>query len=105
MRGDIVAVVETDKGAVEVEIWEEGTVESLLVQPGTKVPVGEMMATLRGAEAAAPIAPPRLSPRRARAGRGAERSAGARRGRSVAAASFAGRAPPCAGAGRGSRAG
>jgi pyruvate dehydrogenase E2 component (dihydrolipoamide acetyltransferase) len=55
-RGDIVAVVETQKGAVDVEIWEDGIVDRLLVEPGTKVPVGEPIALLRGEgeEAAAP---------------------------------------------------
>ena len=38
-RGDVV-VVETQKGIVDVEIWESGVVDRLLVQPGTKVPVG-----------------------------------------------------------------
>src|SRR5690606_2115113 len=30
-RGDIVAVVETEKGAIEVEIFEDGSIEELLV--------------------------------------------------------------------------
>ncbi len=54
-RGDLVAVVETNKGAIEIEIWEDGVVEELRVQPGTKVPVGTVLAVVRGAgEAAAP---------------------------------------------------
>jgi pyruvate dehydrogenase E2 component (dihydrolipoamide acetyltransferase) len=43
-RGDIIAVVETEKGAIEVEIFEEGKLGRLLVQPGTKVPVGTPLA-------------------------------------------------------------
>jgi pyruvate dehydrogenase E2 component (dihydrolipoamide acetyltransferase) len=50
-RGDVVAVVETDKGLVEVEIWEGGVIEALVVRPGTKVPVGTVLATTRQAEA------------------------------------------------------
>ena len=46
-RGDIVAVVDTDKAAIEVEIWESGTVEALLVQPGEKVAVGASLARIR----------------------------------------------------------
>jgi pyruvate dehydrogenase E2 component (dihydrolipoamide acetyltransferase) len=46
-RGDLAVVVETEKGAVDVEIWEDGIVDALLVQPGTQVPVGEILATLR----------------------------------------------------------
>ena len=38
-RGDVVAVVETPKSAVEVECFETGTVEELLVEEGRKVPV------------------------------------------------------------------
>lgn len=46
-RGDVVALVETEKGVIEVEIFESGVVESLVVQPGQKVPVGATMATIR----------------------------------------------------------
>ncbi len=57
-RGQVVAVVETQKGAVEVEIWESGTVDRILVEPHTKVPVGTVLATVRTAgEPAAPVAP------------------------------------------------
>ncbi len=54
-RGDIVAVVETQKGAIEIEIFESGTIDELLVEPGTEVPVGTALATVgTGAEAAPP---------------------------------------------------
>lgn len=45
-RGQIVAVVDTSKAAVDVESWQEGTVFELLVQPGETVPVGATLATL-----------------------------------------------------------
>jgi len=45
-RGQIVAVVETTKAAVEVECWQEGTVNELLVGVGETVQVGTPMATL-----------------------------------------------------------
>lgn len=45
-RGQVVAVVDTSKAAVDVEIWQDGTVSELLVQPGEKVPVGTLLATL-----------------------------------------------------------
>jgi pyruvate dehydrogenase E2 component (dihydrolipoamide acetyltransferase) len=45
-RGDIVAVVDTAKAAVEVECFTTGVVESLLVEPGTTVPVGAVLATI-----------------------------------------------------------
>ena len=50
-RGDVVAVVETDKGAIDVEIFQDGVVREIVVQPGTKVPVGAVLALLEGAEA------------------------------------------------------
>jgi pyruvate dehydrogenase E2 component (dihydrolipoamide acetyltransferase) len=53
-RGDIVAVVETEKGAVEVECFEDGVVDALLVQPGTQVPVGEVLAILHAEGEAVP---------------------------------------------------
>ncbi len=49
-RGDIVAVVETEKGAIEIEIFEDGQLDKLIVAPGTKVPVGTVLATLVGGE-------------------------------------------------------
>lgn len=45
-RGDIVAVVDTEKAEIEVEIWDEGVVERILIPPGQKVPVGTVLATL-----------------------------------------------------------
>jgi pyruvate dehydrogenase E2 component (dihydrolipoamide acetyltransferase) len=45
-RGQIVAVVETDKGAIDVEIFEDGVIRELVVAPGTKVPVGTVLARL-----------------------------------------------------------
>ena len=37
-RGQVVAVVETQKGAIEVEIWESGTLDRVVVESGAKVP-------------------------------------------------------------------
>jgi pyruvate dehydrogenase E2 component (dihydrolipoamide acetyltransferase) len=67
-RGDIVAVVETQKGAIEIEIFEDGTVAELLAAPGTKLPVGAPLARISGdgeAAHAAPPAPAAPEPRRA----------------------------------------
>ena len=47
-RADIIAVVETTKAAVEIEIWQNGTIEELLVHPGETVPVGTPLARLTG---------------------------------------------------------
>ncbi|NIP60870.1 MAG: 2-oxo acid dehydrogenase subunit E2 [Gemmatimonadetes bacterium] len=42
-RGDVVGVVDTSKGAIEMEIWDDGVVEEIVVSPGEKVPVGEIL--------------------------------------------------------------
>ena len=57
-RGDIVAVVDTQKGAIEVEVFEDGVLERIVVEPGQKVPVGTVLAVIDGAgrEAAAEVA-------------------------------------------------
>lgn len=55
-RGEIVAEVETDKAAIDVEIFTTGVIEKILVQPGEKVPVGTVLAIIR--EEGKPVSPP-----------------------------------------------
>lgn len=45
-RGDVVAIVDTSKAAVDVEIWQDGVVQELITRPGETVPVGSVMARL-----------------------------------------------------------
>lgn len=45
-KGQVVAIVDTSKAAVDVEIWAEGTVFELLIAPGETIPVGTVLATL-----------------------------------------------------------
>ncbi|MDR8100458.1 2-oxo acid dehydrogenase subunit E2 [Burkholderia cenocepacia] len=45
-KGQVVAIVDTSKAAVEIESWHEGTVDELLLEPGERIPVGTPMATL-----------------------------------------------------------
>lgn len=61
-RGDIIAVVETDKGAIEIEVFDDGMVEKLLIEPGKKVPVGTPLAILAGAGEAVSAKPPASTP-------------------------------------------
>lgn len=61
-RGDLVAVVDTNKGAIEIEIWEAGVVEEIRTAVGTKVPVGTVLAVVRGAGEAAAAPPPAPAP-------------------------------------------
>jgi pyruvate dehydrogenase E2 component (dihydrolipoamide acetyltransferase) len=53
-KGDILAVVDTTKAALDVESWHEGTVAELLIEPGQTVPVGTLMARLLEAGESAP---------------------------------------------------
>jgi pyruvate dehydrogenase E2 component (dihydrolipoyllysine-residue acetyltransferase) len=65
-RGDVVAVVETQKGAIEVEIFDEGVVSELAVPVGTKVAVGGVLARIGDSAAPppeAPATPPAPSPK------------------------------------------
>ncbi len=48
-KGDVIAVVDTTKAAIDVECWHDGIVEELLVEPGAEIPVGTVMAILREA--------------------------------------------------------
>jgi len=45
-RGQVVAVVDTTKAAVEVECWHDGTIQELLIPAGETVGVGTVLATL-----------------------------------------------------------
>jgi len=61
-RGDVVAVIETQKGAIEIETFQSGEIEQILVKPHSKVPVGTTLALIRtdgeAKPAAAVAAPP-----------------------------------------------
>ena len=43
-KGDLVAVVDTSKAAVDIETFHAGVVQQILVEPGAKVPVGTPLA-------------------------------------------------------------
>lgn len=60
-RGDVVAVVETQKGAIEIESFQSGTVSELIARVGQTLPVGEVLARFEGEEAQT-AAPPLMSP-------------------------------------------
>jgi pyruvate dehydrogenase E2 component (dihydrolipoamide acetyltransferase) len=65
-RGDIIAVVDTEKGAIEIEVFDNGVIDRTVVEPGQKVPVGTVLAVIRSSGAApggletrpGPTAPP-----------------------------------------------
>lgn len=64
-RGDIIALVETDKGLIDIEVFTPGVLERIVVSPGATVPTGTVLAIVREeaptgmpAPAVAPPAPP-----------------------------------------------
>ena len=46
-RGDTIAVVETDKGLIDIEVFTPGVLEKIVVQPGATVPTGTVLAIVR----------------------------------------------------------
>lgn len=61
-RGDIIGVVDTQKGAIEIEVFDDGVIQQLVVEPGTKVPVGTVLAVIDGPPVAAGTAPTVTAP-------------------------------------------
>ncbi|MGR5065109.1 dihydrolipoamide acetyltransferase family protein [Photobacterium sp. DNB22_13_2] len=45
-KGDIIAVIETNKGAIDMEAYHDGIITELLVMPTIKLPVGSVMARM-----------------------------------------------------------
>ncbi|HLP68972.1 MAG TPA: biotin/lipoyl-containing protein, partial [Rhizobium sp.] len=45
-HGDVIAVVETQKGAIEIEVFEDGIFETSLAAIGDRLPVGAPMAVI-----------------------------------------------------------
>lgn len=65
-RGQVIAEVDTEKGIIDIECFETGTIARLMIEPGARIPVGALMAVIEAAGAsAAPSggAQPAASPR------------------------------------------
>jgi pyruvate dehydrogenase E2 component (dihydrolipoamide acetyltransferase) len=73
-KGDIIAVVDTDKSAIEVESFHSGTVSELIVPVGRTVPVGTVLATIEA------LAPPQARPEKPRPGKPRPGKVAAKRG-------------------------
>lgn len=59
-RGDILAEIETDKALMELEAYEDGILEQILFEPGSRVPIGNTIALIgdgTGAAAAGSAGP------------------------------------------------
>jgi pyruvate dehydrogenase E2 component (dihydrolipoamide acetyltransferase) len=46
-KGEIIAEVDTEKAAIEIESFHSGVIEQLLAKPGERIPVGRVMAIIR----------------------------------------------------------
>ena len=53
-RGEALAVVETTKGLIDVEAFDDGVLEELIAQPGATVLVGAVLARIASESAAGP---------------------------------------------------
>ncbi|WP_227269523.1 dihydrolipoamide acetyltransferase family protein [Roseobacter weihaiensis] len=61
-RGDVIGAVETQKGVIEIEVFETGVLDGWLVDIGEKVPVGTPLAVIRGTGDPDPPEVPEPSP-------------------------------------------
>ncbi|MBP2705084.1 2-oxo acid dehydrogenase subunit E2 [Microbispora sp. RL4-1S] len=84
-RGDAIAVIDTDKAMIEAESFHTGTVESLLVETGHRVPVGTPLAVIAAV-------PPHAAGPRARVASPLARTLAARLGVDLSAVHGTGRA-------------
>jgi pyruvate dehydrogenase E2 component (dihydrolipoamide acetyltransferase) len=61
-RGDIIALVETDKGLIDIEVFTSGVLERIVVPPGATVPTGTVLAIIRDEAPAGGLAAPAVAP-------------------------------------------
>ncbi len=64
-KGDVIAEIETDKATMELEAYDAGVLEQILVDVGKTVPIGEVIAVIGDGSGAA-TAPAAASRRRPR---------------------------------------
>ncbi|MEV4123628.1 dihydrolipoamide acetyltransferase family protein [Nocardia sp. NPDC049707] len=53
-RGDILAEIETDKALMELEAYDDGILEQILFEPGSRVPIGNTIALIGDGTRSAP---------------------------------------------------
>ncbi len=74
-KGQVVAVVDTSKAAIDLECWHDAVVHQLLAEVGQTLPVGAVMALLRAPDEVVPhAAAPTLAPHAARVVADAQRA-------------------------------
>ena len=45
-RGDIIGEIDTEKGLIDIEVFEDGTITELVAKEGEIIPVGSVMAVI-----------------------------------------------------------
>lgn len=63
-RGEVLAEIETDKAIMELEAYDDGVLEKILVEAGATVPIGTPIAILGDGSGAAAEAAPAAAPDR-----------------------------------------
>ncbi|WP_174362160.1 dihydrolipoamide acetyltransferase family protein [Nocardia veterana] len=63
-RGDVLAEIETDKALMELEAYEDGILEHIIAEAGTRVPIGEPIAVLGDGSGKAAASGPTSTPDR-----------------------------------------
>ncbi len=61
-RGDVLAVIETDKASMDMEAYDEGVLTRILVQEGASVPIGAPIAVIGEGSAGAAAQSPQYVP-------------------------------------------
>lgn len=49
-KGDIIGEIDTEKGLIDIEVFEDGTITELVAREGEVIPVGSVMAVINGEE-------------------------------------------------------
>lgn len=49
-KGQVIAEIETSKGVIEIEVFQDGIIEKILVEPETECNVGTPLALIRSDE-------------------------------------------------------
>lgn len=47
-KGDIIGEIDTEKGLIDIEVFEDGTITELVAEEGEVIPVGSVMAVING---------------------------------------------------------
>lgn len=51
-RGDIIGEIDTEKGLIDIEVFEDGVITDLVAKEGEVIPVGSVMAVINGEKSA-----------------------------------------------------